>query len=293
MSADIEIKTTMCRVCGTPGTLSYLWVRNQHLDRCPHCHYVQVREKPVDEVIRKIYSDNYFEHTKYKNPGALDLENKRRLNLLINSLEPGSIVWDAGCSTGDFIRIGKDHFRMYGTDLSDYAIELAKQKNPELADQLRSGRLEEARFSDLKFDAICLWDVIEHIWDPAEVIETLLSRLKPGGFLFLSTPAIDAITARVLGRYWAFMTPPEHLGFFTDKTFRWLFEKKFNADIRLSYCRGKWANAAFIAYKLKRIAPVWFPGWLLSPFQKAPLSGVNLYVPTKDVRYMAIQFNGN
>ena len=53
-----------------------------------------------------------------------------------------------------------------------------------------------------------------------EVGRKLMGHLKPGGYLVLSTPSIDAPIARAMGRYWAFMTPPEHLGFFSGRSFR-------------------------------------------------------------------------
>lgn len=280
-----------CRICKSKDLLQYLSVNDEQLDKCSQCDYVQVRNKPDAEKINEIYSKKYFQHTKYRDPKALNIENMRRFRLLDSILENGATVLDAGCSTGDFIAVAKKKFQMYGTDISEYAINQAQIKNPALSGQLVAGRLEDSIFSDKKFDAICLWDVIEHVWDPILVIDNLISRLKPQGYLFISTPAIDAITARVLGRYWAFMTPPEHLGFFANETFEYLFEDRFGSKIIRSFCKGKWANLAFIAYKMKRITPIWFPNWILLPLQKKPLSSMNIYVPTKDVRYLAVQYN--
>ena len=58
-----------------------------------------------------------------------------------------------------------------------------------------------------------MFDTIEHIWNPREVITRLLDNIKPNGYLILSTPDAGSLTAKLLGKRWAFMTPPEHLSF--------------------------------------------------------------------------------
>lgn len=288
MHTTTNLNLNCCRICGFETT-SLTRVKEYNLSRCHNCKFVQVDEKPDEAILNQIYSDIYFKHSKYQNTTALHHENKRRLNLLNRFVPKGSKVLDAGCSTGDFILMSKTDYSLYGLDLSEYAIEMAKTKNPEIAEHIVTGKLEESWLSKQTFDAICLWDVAEHLWDPVTVIDELLKRLSPGGFLFLSTPAIDSTVAKVMKRYWAFMTPPEHLSFFTSETFKWMFNSKFDAKIMRSFRRGKWANIAFVAYKLNRIAPSYLPKWLLSPFQSKLFSKINVYIPTRDVRYVAIQ----
>jgi 2-polyprenyl-3-methyl-5-hydroxy-6-metoxy-1,4-benzoquinol methylase len=64
--------------------------------------------------------------------------------------------------------------------------------------------------SDLAFDAITMWDVLEHVPDPVAFAEGARSYLAPGGALFLRTPNLRAIEMEVFGpRYHSFK--PEHL----------------------------------------------------------------------------------
>ena len=41
------------------------------------------------------------------------------------------------------------------------------------------------------YDAVTLWDVIEHVNFPVSVIEAIRSILKPGGYIFIDTPVKD------------------------------------------------------------------------------------------------------
>ena len=278
-----------CRVCGSSNLTLHMAVAGETLDRCSHCGFVQVRDEPDDHTLHSIYSAAYFAHAKYRDQRALAMEHQRRLDLMARFVSEGAKVLDAGCSIGDFVYSAKTKYEMYGIDISAAAIDQAQAKNPELSDRLVAGRLENSGHANECFDAICLWDVIEHLWNPTAVVHDLLARLNPKGYLLISTPAIDAPIARMMGKYWAFMTPPEHLSFFTQKSFRLLFEDQAGATVKHFSRKGKWANMAFIGYKLGRIAPSWLPKSLLQPFNWPGVRRLNVYVPTGDVQYLAIQ----
>ncbi len=287
-----NFEPTTCRVCNCASLVTHFTIRTEYLDRCSNCGFIQVRHMPNKTDLDQIYSTSYFEHAKYRDRRAIELENLRRLRLLEAVLTDKAMVLDAGCSVGDFFSMAKARYTIFGLDLSDFAIDQARAANPEIADHLVSGRLEDTPFANQQFDAICLWDVIEHLWDPVPVLVDLVARLKPGGYLFISTPAIDTPVARIAGRYWAFMTPPEHLVFFTRRTFKILFDEKIPARTVQFFRRGKWANVAFIGYKIKRIMPGWLPQWFLAPLAWPLIRHLNIYVPTGDIQYLVIQKPG-
>jgi 2-polyprenyl-3-methyl-5-hydroxy-6-metoxy-1,4-benzoquinol methylase len=278
-----------CRVCGQLGLIKHFSVGSHLLVRCIHCNFIQVAEHPSKTTLTEIYNEAYFTHSKYRDLDALSRENNRRMALIRAYLPLGSSLLDAGCSTGDFIEQAKSEFVVSGCDLSEFAISIAKKKNSDIQHRLWTGILENLEGNAESYDAICLWDVIEHVWNPIKVFDQLFHRLKPGGIVFLSTPSIDASIARCMGRYWAFMTPPEHLGFFTAKTFRFIFAHRLPGEILYMNRRGKWANIGFIAYKARRIAPKLVPVWLVSYLEGTWLGRMAVYVPTGDIRYLAVR----
>jgi 2-polyprenyl-3-methyl-5-hydroxy-6-metoxy-1,4-benzoquinol methylase len=275
-----------CRLCSSAQVALHLEVRGQTLDRCAECGFVQVRERPSAEELAAIYGDGYFAKGKYDDVVAQERENQRRLELLARAGVPeGGRVLDVGCATGDFIAAARDRYAMWGIDVSPSATDAARAKNPSVASQIATGFVEEQRWSPGFFDAIVMWDVIEHVWDPRAVLRRLVEHLRPGGALVLSTPDIGAATARLLGRRWAFMTPPEHLGFFTAASLRRLVERDLGLVTTSSQASGKWANVGFIAYKLRRVFPV-VPEALVERVRRSPLGRATVYVPTHDVRYV-------
>lgn len=248
-------------------------------------------DEPTPKQIQAIYNETYFAPSKYADRATMQAESDRRLNLLRRFVPPGSgkRVLDAGCATGDFIEAARNEYEMHGVELSSHAVQAAREKNPGLADRISVGSLEAGELPDLQLDAICLWDVIEHMWNPVAVCGKLLERLRPGGYLLFSTPAADATVARVLGKYWAFMTPPEHLSFFSKKTTQYLFECVLSARVRSCERMGKRANVGFIFYKLRRILPFLVPQALVSFFRRPSLAHWAVYVPTGDVQYAVIE----
>lgn len=278
-----------CRICHSDNLRFKFSALGEDLYQCKSCGFVQVCQEPSADVLRNIYTETYFANAKYNDQKAVSLEHRRRLALLSNFLSKGDKILDAGCSIGDFIAHAKENYEMFGVDVSQSAISQARIRNPELADRLSVGGLDLCFSYPHRFKAICLWDVIEHLWAPAEAVHRLLSCLQPGGYLFISTPAIDAPLARLLGRYWAFMTPPEHLSFFSAKSLHLLFGGNGNCTVVYFSRKGKWANLGFIGYKIGRILPTTFPRWLLKLFDGPILRNVTIYVPTGDIQYMVVQ----
>lgn len=295
-SANVsETKTTTvagespaaCRLCQAGHPAVRFRIGRVTVQSCTACGFVQVAERPAAAELRELYSQAYFDHGKYSDAFALRKEHERRLSLLRGcGLRPGARVLDAGCATGDFIAAAGE-YEMWGLDISEFAAEQARRRNPTVADRIHSGPIEDQDYPDGHFDAIVMWDVLEHLWDPAGVCRSMLRILKAGGLLCVSTPNIGASIARIMGRRWAFMTVPEHLGFFDRGTMRMLMEARLGLRLEAWRSKGKWVNCGFFLYKLKRIFPRAIPRLLVEAFRTALLRRLAVYVPTGDIQYAA------
>ena len=65
-----------------------------------------------------------------------------------------------------------------------------------------------------RFDLITLWDVLEHVTEPAQFLALAASHLKEGGYLVLNVPRVDSLAAKMLGLRWPLLLA-EHLSYFT------------------------------------------------------------------------------
>ncbi len=277
----------ICRICKNPILHYFTKVDKWELQECNNCGFVQVIQKPSYEDLNKIYSLNYFQNKKYSDKKTLLKEYNYRLNLLEKYITSKGRLLDYGCGKADFILYAKNKFDFLGTDFSNDAIEKAKKDNPVINDKLFELN-DINQITDGSLDGIIMWDVIEHIGDPHEVISPLLKKMKKNGHLFISTPKIDSFFAQALKKYWPFMTPPEHLSFFSDAAFK-IFAAKNNLQIIESKSKGKWVNVGFMLYKIKRIAPKFVPDLLIRFFQLKYTSNLSLYAPTGDIQYIVFK----
>src|SRR5690606_756761 len=78
------------------------------------------------------------------------------------------------------------------------------------------------------YDAICSFQVLEHIPNPGQFIEAALSCLSRGGLLVLSTPNYSYLP--LLEQTDAFDLPPHHMGHFDRSTFVRIADV-FNLDV--------------------------------------------------------------
>lgn len=95
-------------------------------------------------------------------------------------------VADIGCATGIFLeKLGRKGFSVMGFECNRKAAQVANSKGI----QVITDALEEVAddFSEY-FDAVCSFQVLEHVSNPLNYLKLCLSMLKPGGRLILSVP---------------------------------------------------------------------------------------------------------
>ena len=120
---------------------------------------------------------------------------QHRRQLFLSDLEAtvpaGSRILDFGCGSGDlFLALVHQGHQVVGLDTSPQMIHQAEERLKEsgLTGQLVCGTLEELDETFVDFDAIVCSSVIEYLWNPGQVMESLSLRLSPAGFLLLTVP---------------------------------------------------------------------------------------------------------
>jgi SAM-dependent methyltransferase len=126
---------------------------------------------------------------------------------------PGSVrgktLLDVGCGSGGFLNWAHARgFEVTGLDFDARRLELVKTKLG-LTDVHQGGLLDFK--TDQRFDAITMFQVLEHLDNPAEWLAAAKKLLKPGGKLFLGTPNRDRTFNPFVDGMAQVDNPPNHL----------------------------------------------------------------------------------
>ncbi|MER3397719.1 MAG: methyltransferase type 11 [Chloroflexota bacterium] len=102
-----------------------------------------------------------------------------------------ALILDAGCGPGGTSARFKPLGRVVGLDLAPEALNLARHH---LAALVR-GSVTALPFSNATFDLVLCFDVIYHLWvgDDRLAVKELGRVLKPGGYLLIRVPALEAL----------------------------------------------------------------------------------------------------
>ncbi len=122
----------------------------------------------------------------------LHLLNPVRLSYIKRHVElRGKIVLDVGCGGGILTEsLADEGATVTGIDLSNAALEVAKNHaiENELTIDYQEISVESlAKQQPASFDVITCMELLEHVPEPAQIIECCARLLKPDGKLFLST----------------------------------------------------------------------------------------------------------
>jgi SAM-dependent methyltransferase len=128
-----------------------------------------------------------------------------------------------GCALGYFGKVADERgWEVLITDISEFAVMKASQDFHLRGFVSPAGKIP---VKEKKFDLITMFDVLEHISHPRELLDQVRRSLDPRGVVHLTTPNVTSLSARVLGKRWYHFKPEEHLIYFSPKTLQLALEK--------------------------------------------------------------------
>lgn len=188
-----------CRLCGTISAKFEKDALHRQLYRCTECDYVFVSQNRTPSL--KEEESRYKEHQNSINDKEYVAFLSRLLNPLSSFLKYDDLVLD------------------YGSGPEPVFVQLLKQKGFDgfTYDPFFSPEMHEA-----VYDAVTATESFEHFFNPKDEIDTMVSLLTPGGIIGIMTLRYDDNTDF---QSWHYARDVTHIGFFSDKTFRWIESK--------------------------------------------------------------------
>jgi 2-polyprenyl-3-methyl-5-hydroxy-6-metoxy-1,4-benzoquinol methylase len=149
---------------------------------------------------------------------------------LIQYKQRGSLL-DLGCSSGSFLEYLKDGpWKLHGVEMSADCAKVAEKNS---GAQVFVGDIVAARFPAESFDVITCFDVLEHLYEPRQVMAKVVEWLKPDGVFYVLVPNIDSAESRVFKSYWGGLELPRHLFHYSPASLRYLAKSTGLREISL------------------------------------------------------------
>lgn len=193
--------------------------------------YWEITEKPTSQELQQYYADKYYQEAK----GSYELEYtkdellyfraklEQRSAILQRHLPPagGRTLLDVGCGEGYALAFFSEQgWSVKGIDFSSAGVE---SKNPVCKNALVTGDifalLQAEMAAGKTYDVVWLQNVLEHVIDPLDLLESLRTLVSPGGLAVVTVPNDCSIIQRAAlahghidNAFW--VAPPDHLTYF-------------------------------------------------------------------------------
>ncbi|MCH6547722.1 MAG: class I SAM-dependent methyltransferase [Gemmatimonadetes bacterium] len=140
----------------------------------------------------------------------------------LQRVQPEGRLLDVGCGAGFFLDAARQRgYDVSGVDLSPVPAAHAREN---LGLDVTVDSLYGLKAPAAAFDAVTIFQTIEHDPNPDAFCAELFRILRPGGVLMVTTPAADGFVARVMGRRWFGYRNVEHVSFFSRASLRHALE---------------------------------------------------------------------
>lgn len=272
-----------CRVCGKQ-TYLFLTVSADDLDepfldatlraqlpelrlrRCRECGCLWASDVRQDNgILAKAYErviDSYFDSQEC-DPRYVSFY--RRLEQLVRRHVSGTEILDVGCGDGVFLATISNEWSKQGIEPSTCGASLARKRHLDVA----RGTLDNSS-KQYKVDLISALDVIEHVIEPHDFVESVKRHLRPGGVVLLLTGDADSFAARIAGPQWSYLRWCGHISVFSQSGLRELLQSHDFEILQWSRCGHPSSPGALAWWRVHLLEPArkvlgrnksWYPFW--------------------------------
>ncbi len=235
------MSVSSCRACGDSDTTLQLSVAGRRVRRCRACSHRFLESGHDESSLTEFYADYagstdseggegpYFQGGRDELRANLSSYLSRTRDLLGERSGDAAAprLLDVGCGSG--ILLGEAQALGFEVEGVDLAPGLAAHVRSSLGCEVHEGFLPRLDLPDASFDAVTMYDLIEHVEDPRADLAAARRLLKPGGVLMLLTPNEHSLVralakcahAASLGRWQrplAALYHDQHLSYFTARS---------------------------------------------------------------------------
>jgi len=225
------------------------FISQETIVECEDCGLIFTSPRLNRELILKSYTETEDPTYVSQAKGRI-LSFQQCLKAVEKYVRQGTVL-DVGAAAGFFLKVAKDKgWKTFGIEPSKY---LSDYGNAQYGVGITCGTVETVPALPEKVDVVTLWDVLEHTFDPKDVLKRCNRYLKDSGYIVVNYPNIGNWMARLAGRkYWFILSV--HLYYFVPRTIaKMLSEAGF--EVVSSKPHFQWLEFGYLAYRLEAYLP--------------------------------------
>lgn len=221
-------KDTKCFICSNTDNNKIFMEYNEYkLFECSKCSLVFPNIKTDQDYVNLIYDNDFYSQDVEKQiMSTYDYRKNtfgpERLQYIIKNCNfniKSDNILDFGCGPGYFLKYLQDNnISCRGLELTDFLVDICKSYNLDVSNQ-------SIEFEEKKYNVITMFDVLEHLIDPVNILNTTASKLKPKGYILAYLPNIHSFSFYFQKGKQNLLLPYEHLCFHSDKSLKLLASK--------------------------------------------------------------------
>ncbi|MFH1045788.1 MAG: class I SAM-dependent methyltransferase [Candidatus Omnitrophota bacterium] len=236
-----------CNACNSNNSRLIFKKNGQVLLKCAACGLVFREVMPTESQLSALYTEALFKDEArlhyYIEDQLTNALNARANSLLVRQHKKEGRILDVGSAFGSFLEtMERQGWDVWGNELSRFAAEYTQGR---VLGRVTQGDFLAADLPRDYFDAVTMWDFIEHVPNPFANLAKANELLKKGGLLFISTGDIGSMLARILGEHWKLLKPDQHLFYFGYPSIQRLLERAGFSVVAKMH-RGRYFNFEYL-----------------------------------------------
>ena len=231
---EFEVENiSKCTLCGSELNINLGMIVESSLDvknfyqilQCNSCGLGHSQPRPTAASVGQLYElkneypamlsrrdfdpdgSKYFSKVK-------DFVAKHEIRKRLESLNVSSVV-DYGAGNGRYsnqIRV------LTGGDVC--AVDYQDSRPTQLREDIRYLTVDQFFSNSIAYDVIFLRHVLEHAYDPVDLLRLLASKLNVGGKIYLEVPNFNSTLRKIFKKSWVGNYLPRHIHHFSEGSLR-------------------------------------------------------------------------